>query len=281
MAIINISRQPHSFRNEIAVEIAKRMEYKLIDKSTINNKVKDFHCNFSDELNDLANEKKPGFFKNFFKNPQLYNCLVQSIVFEEASHDNVVINGRGGQYILNQPYVLNIRFIAPFDLRCSYLEKEEGVNHSVAKKLLGKKDHDRENFIRYLFKEDISEAGSYDLIFNHHKLGTDAIVLTIVDYVGKIKKEHSLTDHHKNGLKCRALEKRVEATIIKEMPEYQHLEAIKCEKLGDIKIIGSYTEEIIKEKIFKLIKSCHGVNSVNMQLTRIKAGLSWCDGSQL
>jgi len=135
MAIINVSRQPHSSSNEIA----EKLNYRVIDKSTINNKVKDFHCNFSDELQDLANEKKPGFFKNFFTNQQLYNCLVQSIIFEEASHDNVVINGRGGQYILSRPYVLNIRVIAPFDLRCSYFEKEEDVIHSVAENHLKKK----------------------------------------------------------------------------------------------------------------------------------------------
>lgn len=273
MAIINISRQHHSLRNEIAVEIADKLDYRLIDKSIINNKVKDFHCNFSDELHDLANEKKPGFFKNFFNDPQLYNYLVQSIIFEEASHDNAVINGRGGQYILNQPYVLNIRVIAPFDLRCSYLEKEEDVNHSVAVKLLEKKDHDRENFIRYLFKRDISEASSYDLIFNHHKLGTDDIVSTILDYARKIEKTHPLTDHHKDELKRLSLEKRVEATMKKVMPKYDYLGAIKCKKLGDITITGFYTNETNKDKIHKLAQSCHGVNSVNMQLTKIQIGM--------
>lgn len=273
MAIINISRQPYSLRNEIAVKIAEKLEYKLIDKSVINNKVKDFHCNFSDELNDLANEKKPGFFKNFYKSPQLYNCLVQSIIFQEASHDNVVINGRGGQYILNQPYVLNIRLIAPFDLRCSYLEKEEGVNQSVAKKFLEKKDHDRESFIRYLFNKEISDASFYDLIFNHHKLGADAIMLTIFDYVGRMEKAHPLKNHHKNDLKRWALEKRVEATIIKKIPEYDLLKAIECEKLGDIKIVGFYKDGTNQDKIYELAKLCHGVNSVNMQLSGIKTNM--------
>lgn len=273
MAIINVSRQHHCSLNEIAVEIAKKLDYRLVDKSIINSKVLDFHCNFSDELYDLANEKKPGFFKNFFKSPQLYNCLVQSILFEEASHDNVVINGRGGQFVLNQLYVLNIRIVAPFDLRCSYLEKEEGVNHSIAEKRLEKKDHDRENFIRYLFNKDISDASPYDLIFNHHKLGTDAIISTVLDYAGKIEKEHPLTDHHKDELKRRALEKKVEATMIKEMPEYDHLKAIECKKLGDIKIVGFYKSGTNKDKIYKLAKSCHGVNSVKMQFTWINAGI--------
>jgi len=77
-------------------------------------------------------------------------------------------------------------------VRCSRLEKKEGVNHGLAKKLLEKKDHERENFIRYLFKKDISEANSYDLIFtgqiscfDHYKLGADLIISTILDYTKK------------------------------------------------------------------------------------------------
>lgn len=272
MAIITISRQPYSFGNEIAQEIAKKLNYKLIDKSIINDKVKDFHCNFSDELHDLANEKEPGFFKHFFKNPEVYNCLVQAILFEEASHDNIVIMGRGGQYILDKPYVLKIRIIAPFDARCSRLEKKEGINHGLAKKLLEKKDHERENFIRYLFKKNISEANSYDLIFNHHKLGTDAIVSTILDHAGKIKKAQPLTENNKNDLKRLALKKRVEATIKKEISEQVDL-TVECEKLGDIKITGFLASEIERNKIFKLAQSCHGVNSVDNQLVGITPGV--------
>lgn len=272
MAIINISRQPHSFRNEIAGEIAEKLDYKLIDKAVINNKVKDFYFNFSDELHDLADEKEPGFFKHFFTNPRVYNCLVQSIIFEEASHDNVVINGRGGQYILNRPYALNIRVIAPFDGRCSYLEKEAGVNHDVARKILEKKDHDRENFIHYLFKKDISDTGSYDLIFNHHKLGTHVIVSTIVDYAGKIDRTQPLTDDEKETLRRHSLEKRVEATIEKEISEHEQLR-VECCKLGDIKIKGFVTGETEANKINKLAQLCHGVNSIEDQLIRVSPGV--------
>lgn len=274
MAIITISRQPYSFGDEIAQEIAKKLNYKLIDKFIINNKVKDFHCNFSDELHDLANEKEPGFFKHFFKNPEVYNCLVQAILFEEASHDNIVIKGRGGQYILNQPYVLKIRIMAPFNVRCSYLEKKERVNHSLAEKLLAKKDHEREYFIRYLFKKDISKTNSYDLIFtgqiscfDHYKLGADLIISTILDYAKKIEKTQPLTENNKDNLKRLSLEKRVEATIKKEISS-EHVDLnIGCEKLGDIKITGFVADEIERNKIFKLAQLCHGVNSVDNQLS--------------
>lgn len=269
MAIINISRQPYSCGNEIARELAKKLNYKLIDKFLINNKIKDFHCNFSDEIQGLASEKEPGFFKNFFKHPQVYNSLLQSILFEEASNGNVVIKGRGGQYILHNPNVLNIRIISPVDARRAFLEKKEAVNPKVAARLLDKKDHERENFIKYLFKEDVSNTDSYDLVFNHQKFGTDVIISAIEGYADHIDKNHPLSDTDKYKFKCLSLEKRVEATIRKKLPDVVGLK-VTCEKQGDIKITGFVENEIDRNELFKLAKSCRGVESIDNDLSTIR-----------
>lgn len=269
MAIINISRQPYSSGDEISQEVADRLSYKLIDKSVINNKVKEFHLNFSDELNDLADEKEPGFFKTFFKNPQVYNCLLQSILYEEASNDNVVIKGRGGHFILNQPFVLNVRIVSPFPVRCSNLAKAEGIKPDVAERVLEKKDQQRENFIQYLFKEDIADASFYDLIFNHHKLETNVIVSTILEYVKRIQETNSLSATDKDKLKRMSLEKRVEASIRKDTTEHVRLK-VECESLGDIKITGFASDEIERSSITDLAKSCHGVTSVLNELSTVR-----------
>lgn len=269
MTIINISRQPYSAGDEIAEEVARKLDYKLIDKLIINQKIKDFHANFSDELKDLADEKEPSFFKHFFKDPEVYNNLLQSILFDEASNDNVVIKGRGGQYFLDHSYVLNIRIIAPFEDRCANLEKKEKINHEMAARILEKKDHERENFINYLFKKDTSDAQSYDLIFNHHKFDKDLIVSTIMSYAKHIQKASPLTGNDKDLLKRLSLEKKVEATIKKEMPESVHLK-VECKKLGTIKISGFVSDEIENNKIFKLSQKCHGVESVENDLDTIR-----------
>lgn len=269
MTIINISRQPYSGGDEIADEIAEKLDYKLIDKLIINQKIKEFHYNFSDELKDLAEEKEPSFFKHFFKDPEVYNNLLQAILFEEASSDNVVIKGRGGQYFMDQPYVLNIRIIAPFQNRCENLEKQKKIDSDIAEKLLEKKDHDRENFIHYLFKKDTSDAHSYDLIFNHHKFNTDIIVSTILSYARHIQEKTPLTDQDKDQFKRYSLEKKVEATIKKEMPESVNLK-VECEKLGTIKISGFVSDEIESSKIFKLSQKCNGVDSVENGLDTIR-----------
>ncbi|MBU1195906.1 MAG: cytidylate kinase family protein [Proteobacteria bacterium] len=269
MTIINISRQPYSDGDEIAEEIARNLNYKLIDKLSINRKVKDFHSDLSDELKDLAEEKEPGFFKHFFKNPEVYNDLIQAILFEEASNDNVVIEGRGGQYFLDQNHVLNVRIIAPFEYRCANLARHRKLNQEMAEKILEKIDHDQEHFIKYLFKKDSSDPQSYDLIFNHYKFDTDIIVSTIISYAQLIQNKCPLTDADKDFFKRMSLEKRIEATIKKEMPESVHIK-VECKKLGAIKISGFVFDEIESNKIFKLAHQCDGVDSIENNLDTSK-----------
>ncbi len=269
MTIINISRQPYSSGNEIADKIAEKLNFKLIDKQLINNKIKDFHCNFSDELNDLANEKEPGFFKHFFKDPEVYTYLLKAILFEEASDDNVLIKGRGGQYVLTGQHVLNIRIIAPFEIRCAALQQQKGLNQSAAEVLLEKLDHGRENFIQYLFHQDASEAETYDVIFNSGNLSPEIIVSTILNYAKESAAKNPMSEDTKTAYKCQALEKRVEATLQKKYPEIVKAKAT-CDTLGEIKISGFVPDEIESNKIYNLAKKCNGVTSVENNLDTIR-----------
>lgn len=269
MAILTISRQPYSPGDSIAQEIVEKLDYKLINKQIINNKIKDFHLNFSDELHDLSDEKQPGLFKKFLKNGLVYNCLLQAILFDEASNGNVVIKGRGGHYIMNQPYVMNIRIIAPFDVRCAALEKVESPHHDVAQKLLKKLGRERENFIKFIFEKDISEESAFDLIFNHHKLDTDAIISTILQYVKRVDQLQPLKDSDKDLLKRLSLEKRVEAMIRKQVADVVNLK-VDCERLGNIKISGYISDEMERTKAYKLAQACNGVNYVENDLDTFK-----------
>jgi len=269
MAILNISRQPFSRGDEIADEIAHRLNYKLVDKSVINNKVRQFHCNFSDELHDLADEKEPGFFKHFFRNPVVYNCLLQAILFEEAANGDVVIKGRGGQFILDDPFVLNLRLIAPFEMRRLQLESQKQMNRDMAHSLLGKKDHERDNFIQYLFKRDISDASAYDIVFNHQKLSKLDIIDSILDSVRRLDTTHVMSETDRIRYRCRALEKRVEASIRKEFSEYVHLNVV-CTSPGDVTIQGFVADELERTSFNKLAQACNGVQHVNCELETIR-----------
>ena len=181
----------------------------------------------------------------------------------------MVIKGRGANFILKEPYVLNVRIVAPFETRCQAFFESEGIKMDAAQKILEKKDHERENFISYLFKKDASDASDYDLVFNHGKWSTDVIVSTIIEYTKKIQETHPLDDSEKDLLKRKSLEKRVEASIRKEISEHIHLKVI-CDVLGEIKLTGFASDEIERNNIYDLAKKCHGVKAVDNDLDTVR-----------
>jgi len=70
-------------------------------------------------------------------------------------------------------------------------------------------------------------------------------------------------------LKRLSLQKRVEASIRKEISEHIHLK-VECKSLGEIEISGFATDEIERTKILNLAKNCHGVTSVRNDLNTVR-----------
>ncbi|MEH0023050.1 MAG: cytidylate kinase family protein [Desulfobacter sp.] len=138
MAIINILRQPYHCGNKAAGRVAERRGSKVIDKFVINDKTKALHCNFSNELQHLARGKAPVFFKHFFIHPRVHKVLSQAIFFEKASNDNVVILGRGGQYVIDMPHILNVRMVSSPQAMQANPQQRENISPDAAKDLLKK-----------------------------------------------------------------------------------------------------------------------------------------------
>ncbi len=115
MAVITLSRQVGSGGDLIAETVARELGYKLVDKQEIHDAVATFAADFSKELSVLDSESRPGFFDRLFSHRSVYGDLIASIIFDYASKDNVVIKGRGGQYLFEPSEItLHIRIIAPF-----------------------------------------------------------------------------------------------------------------------------------------------------------------------
>ena len=63
-------------------------------------------------------ESKPSLFERFDAETRHYITILQTTLLEFAEVDNVVLMGRGGQWLLRGiPHVLRVRLIAPFEHR--------------------------------------------------------------------------------------------------------------------------------------------------------------------
>lgn len=263
MAIITISRQIGSLGDEIAQETTEQLGYKLLDKTRIHEMMSDYSSNFSKELTSLSEESHPGFFERLFGGRELYYKLVCSLIYDAAAEDNIIIMGRGGQFLLqDQPNVLNVRVIAPFNLRVSRFQDQQRFALEISQEIVKKRDRHRVEFIRYLFERDISQANWYDLVINTGKFEVEEAARMLIEKVHQIEKQHPMSEDIRKKFKSLSLQNKVEATIIKEMASEAINIVVNAQADGTITLSGTLRTEHKKSEVARLVGTVPGVTKV-------------------
>lgn len=248
MAIINISRQIGSLGDEIADRTAQRMGYQLFDKDEINAMVSNYAGDFSEEMDIISTETKPGFFNQILRDRSLYSNLVRAIIYDIASRDNVVIRGRGGNFLFtSHPEVLNVRIFAPVSTRITRIQANQPTR-SVAEDIVKQSDESRSGFVQYLFRHKVEDPNAYDILINTEKIDVPSAVDILANRAKFIDRNHPVTEKFSSQLKRLALGKRIKATIQKEKPGLSHL-TVSVEIDDSLTLAGIVTSEDEKTTI--------------------------------
>lgn len=266
MAIVTISRQIGSYGDEIAEKIAEELQYILIDKNKLHDMAKDLKGDYSKEIEVLSTESKPGFFDIFFNQRSGYTQLMSAMIYDFASRDNIVVRGRGGQFLLRDaPYVINVRIKAPLDLRVERVTKSQNLDREIVVSMVKKSDQSCEEFNKYLYDENVADNLWYDVIFDTAKISQQTIVDFIVGEVEKIEASTPMKEENKRKYNQLALEKRIEIVLLKEMNDSNYIK-VKAEFDGHVVISGYLSTDAENTIAEKLIKSVRGVKSVNNKI---------------
>ncbi len=266
MSIVTISRQIGSYGDEIAEKVAEKLQYLLVEKSKLHEMAKDLKGDYSKEMEVLSKESKPGFFDVFFNHRSGYYQLMSAMIYDFASRDNIVVKGRGGQFLLrNKPYVINVRIKAPLELRVERVAKSQNLDKDIVVSMVKKSDHSCEEFNRYLYKENVADDSWYDVIFDTAKISQKTIVDFIVNKINQIEKETPMDEDSKHKYRQLALEKRIEIVLMKEMTDSNYLK-IKAKPDGHVIISGYLSTDAENVAAEKLIKEIRGVNSIDNKI---------------
>ncbi len=266
MAIVTISRQFGSYGDEIAEKVAEKLQYLLVEKNKLHEMAKDLKGDYSKEMEVLSKESKPGFFDIFFHQRSGYYQLMSAMIYDFASRDNIVVKGRGGQFLLrDQPYVINVRIKAPLDLRVERVAENQHLDKEIVDSMVKKSDHSCEEFNKYLYNENVADDSWYDVIFDTAKISQKTIVDFIVNEVERIEKETPMGDDSKNKYMQLALEKRIEIVLMKEMTDSNYIKVV-AEPDGHVVISGYLSTDAENVVAEKLIKEIRGVNSIENKI---------------
>jgi cytidylate kinase len=104
-----------------------------------------------------------------------YVRTLTALVRDLATHDNVVIIGRGSQVILkDRSGVLNVLLVAPQEFRVRSFAQREGVSEEEAARRVQESGRGRAAFHQKFFKVDVDKPALYHIAVNTGRLSQDA-----------------------------------------------------------------------------------------------------------
>lgn len=212
MAILTISRQLGSTNKEFMESMARRWKYEYVDRGKILEDMGEQGNQWA-EFGREFDEHYPSLWERFDKSFRGFVVLSQSIILSYALKDNVVIVGRGGNFLLREtPYSLNVRVVAPFEQRLETIMKRENLSRSAAELLLKKVDTEMSRSIHLIYGQDIDDPSAYDLFFDVGVI--PALEAVAATRAALLEKDKLKTEDAQRALQMKALAKKVHAGIV-------------------------------------------------------------------
>lgn len=97
----------------------------------------------------------------------IYVNALHDVLKQIAEEDNVVILGRGGQFILkDHPNAFHILLIAPLEDRIRFMETHYQLSHSEAARVVEVQGKRRANLYKKFGRQNYDHPGLYDAVLN-------------------------------------------------------------------------------------------------------------------
>ncbi len=180
MGIITISRQIGAGETTIAPAVAERLGWECIDNKLLDREVEETGITLPYGVH--YDEHAPGLLESW-QHPheaEKYFHALKRIMEEYAQKGNVVIVGRGGNFILKDADALHVRLVADMPFRIQRVMEVRWVNEGPAKEIIRQNDHDRAAFHRRYFKADWNDPLNYHLVLNTSRLSIPGVIETLV-----------------------------------------------------------------------------------------------------
>lgn len=105
---------------------------------------------------------------------------LRQVLLALGHHGDVVILGRGAEYLLPPQCALRVRLVAPFELRVRRLAEREGLPLDHARSHVQKFDAERAAFVHRSFQRKAGWPLNYDVVINTGEISTEAAVNVVL-----------------------------------------------------------------------------------------------------
>ncbi len=221
MAVITISREFGSSGDSVAHQVAKSLDYFLVDIRLIGRVLNQYGLG---RIEQVIDEKHNIWDRYNMTYDYMIEMLTRTIL-AFASLDDIVILGRGGYVILNQyPNVLNVCFSSPFEKRVNYIIKSQELKNAEAEKLVLKKDQARESFLQTFYSENCKEYELFNLVIDTDKISTELASKWIVEATREISGQEIDPKQSTRGIE---IDKTLMRAVLDAIEDFKYDQASK------------------------------------------------------
>lgn len=190
MAVITISRQFGAGGKTLADKLAARLAYDVAHEEIIERLaqsadlspegIRSFEV---EDIDDIHNLPSGGFIRRLFEatprymEGQLYVKLLNTIIPQMADKGNLVILGRGAQFILKDlKETYHVLLLAEEADRIEFLRNRYELSSEEARQLMVSQGKRRLKLMKLFHSDDFDQPTHYDLVLNMSKMRIDTAV---------------------------------------------------------------------------------------------------------
>ncbi|MBP3544087.1 MAG: cytidylate kinase-like family protein [Lachnospiraceae bacterium] len=189
--IISIGREFGSAGHEIAEELSKRFEFPLYDYNLLREIAVEKNVNHA-SLEPYDEVPKKGFGSRTVRGHS--NSPHENIAYMQFNYlrkkadegQSFVVVGRCAEEALkNCPGLITLFILGDMDKKIDRIRKLHQLSHKEAKELIIEQDKKRKRYHNYFCEGKWGDSRNYDLSINSSKLGLEATMDMIEDYIKK------------------------------------------------------------------------------------------------
>jgi cytidylate kinase len=203
MAVITISRQFGAGGITLGKMVADELGYTFADSDIIQRVAKEANVstNWVESFEKEAGSKLSRFVSSMvskrlldrvlgdergYLDEQIYLDYLVLIVAQFADEGDVVILGRGSQYILNDhPDAFHVLLVDDLENRIQFMMKQYDLPRKKAERMVENEDHRRISLYKRLGKSDFESPHLYHLVLNMGKTDLETAKSMICEVVNK------------------------------------------------------------------------------------------------
>ncbi|MCX5879369.1 MAG: cytidylate kinase-like family protein [Deltaproteobacteria bacterium] len=211
MAILTISRRYGSGGRDIGHAVADLLHFEYVDRKRILDDIGKAGQAWGDFAKQY-DEKQPSVYERYKWSFRGFVALNQAQILDYALQDNMVIMGRGGNFLLRGiPFAFRIHLKASVDDRIERLIKREGIDSGNARWLIEKVDKEMAGAVYLIYGSAWDDPKQYDRVFDTSTQNAGEIVTAVKDEL--LKRASAGTEKARQVLQLRALAAKVRARI--------------------------------------------------------------------